>query len=112
MNEFADVFLFRMGQASAFLAVAAVIAWSILHALRCQSPFVHRTVWCLVLAQSLLIFQFPIAIPWKTERSIASALGETNITRESSVLMDVAAPNQANSAELLAGEIPQWTVMT
>jgi hypothetical protein len=49
MNEFADVFLFRMGQASAFLAVAAVIAWSILHALRCQSPFVHRTVWCLVL---------------------------------------------------------------
>jgi|694.fasta_scaffold24591_4 beta-lactamase regulating signal transducer with metallopeptidase domain len=112
MNEFADVFLFRMGQASAFLAVAAVIAWSILHALRCQSPFVHRTVWCLVLAQSLLIFQFPIAIPWKTERSIASALGETNITRESSVLMDVAAPNQANSAELQAGEIPQWTVMT
>ena len=109
MNEFAEMFLFRMGQASAFLASAAVIAWSILYALRCQSPFVHRTVWCLVLAQSVLIFQFPIAIPWQSERSTTSALGETIVTRESSVAMDVAAAKHANSAELLAGKIPQWT---
>jgi beta-lactamase regulating signal transducer with metallopeptidase domain len=110
MNEFADVFLFRMGQASAFLAVAAVIAWSILHALRCQSPFVHRTVWCLVLAQSLLIFQFPIGIPWKSERSIASAFGENDVTVGLPDSTDVTADNQATSADLLAGEIPQWTV--
>jgi beta-lactamase regulating signal transducer with metallopeptidase domain len=112
MNEFADVFLFRMGQASAFLAVAAVIAWSILHALRCQSPFVHRTVWCLVLAQSLLIIQLPIAIPWKTERSIASALGENDVTVGLPDSTNVAADNQAYSADFLAVEIPPWTFIT
>jgi beta-lactamase regulating signal transducer with metallopeptidase domain len=112
MNEFADVFLFRMGQASAFLAVAAVIAWSILHALRCQSPFVHRTVWCLVLAQSLLIFQFPIAIPWKSETSTASALGETNVTHGPSVSTYVAAAYQENSTGSRAAEISQRTFLT
>jgi beta-lactamase regulating signal transducer with metallopeptidase domain len=112
MNEFAEMFLFRMVQASAFLAVAAVIAWTALHAFRCQSPFVHRTVWCLVLAQSLLIFQFPIAIPWKPEGNTVSALGEINVTAGSTVSIDVVAANQANSTESVAAEFSQRTFMT
>jgi beta-lactamase regulating signal transducer with metallopeptidase domain len=109
MNEFVDMLLLRIGQSSVFLAVAAVIAWSMLRALRCQSPFVHRTVWCLVLAQSLLIFQFPIAIPWKSEANTVSARGETNITSGSSVSTDVVVTNHANLAESPAADISQRT---
>lgn len=112
MSEFAELFLFRIGQASAFLAVAAVIAWSVLKTLRCQSPFVHRSVWCLVLAQSFMVFQFPIAIPWQSKGNTVPALGETIATVGSPVSMDIVAAKEVVSAEPRAAEIPQRTFIT
>ncbi len=105
MNEFADMFLWEMGLASAFLAGAAVIAWGTLNVFRCRSPFVHRTTWCLVLAQSLLLLQFTIAIPWEAERPTGQVPGAVGAAANSAVAVEAVSPDQVVPESTVAGEI-------
>lgn len=49
-------------RASLCLAAAGLIAFVLLRAFRVQSPWIHRAVWTLVLAQGLLFFRIPMEI--------------------------------------------------
>lgn len=106
MNEFASMFLWQMGLASAFLAGAAVIAWGTLSVFRCRSPFVHRTTWCLVLAQSLLILHFTIAVPWETEGPTGHVLSAVGAAPNFVVAVEAIRTDQAATESSLADKIP------
>ena len=115
MHEIAEQFVFRMGLASAFLSSAAAIAWGLLRVLSCQSPFVHRTVWSLVLAQSLLVMQIPVAIPWKPEvhsqRVVGQADDAPEKTNSKSVAFQPSTTTDSRSAETPHG-IFNWKIFS
>ena len=77
MTELAIQILSRLAVASLFLFVTGVGAIVVLRAFRCRSPFAHTAAWCLVLAQGILVFQFPISFACYALPVTAEPVAET-----------------------------------
>jgi beta-lactamase regulating signal transducer with metallopeptidase domain len=95
MNDLAISFLLRLGTASIFLAVTAVLALVMLNVLRCSSPLIHRLTWCMVLLQGILVFQLPIQIPWNETPVFNAVIGNSEIAAIKVPLSTLAADSNA-----------------
>lgn len=93
MPEFTNELVWPLFRSSTFIAVSAILVWSLLELLRVQSVRVHTLAWAVVLLQGLVLTSFEIEIEIPVANSmenvlVESALLDSTVADSQLVMMD------------------------
>ncbi|HWB09622.1 MAG TPA: M56 family metallopeptidase [Pirellulales bacterium] len=74
MDELAATLVSCLARTTGWLSLAAIMAFLLLHSLRCKSPAAHRAAWALVLLAGWGFVRGTVTIPWYERPSVVRSV--------------------------------------